>query len=296
LHTFASANAALATNPLKGMTSRQHSALTLEHANRMIDLAPERNEGHALKAASLAASKDWAGAAASIQALEQMDASLSSLEYVARVELAFGNFDKAIAIYEAILNTELLNPYARGFLIAALEMAGRRDDAWRMHEIGQELHAQWWGDSVNVLLALGRNEPVRDIEQMVGISGELQVLLAHLDDVDAIRAALLRFKSEPAKSPIDARYYAALAARLGEHDLAVEFLRTSMVDVWRSMFWAWLPVFDRTRQQDSFRDLLRESGLVTYWEQHGWPRVCEPHGADFRCDWRAYPAQTASLP
>ena len=57
------------------------------------------------------------------------------------------------------------------------------------------------------------------------------------------------------------------------------------------MFWVWLPVFDETRRADSFRALLRESGLVSYWQLHGWPAMCQPLDDDFRCDWRAYPTE-----
>jgi hypothetical protein len=147
---------------------------------------------------------------------------------------------------------------------------------------------------VNVFLALGRNEAISDVGQLVGISDELKRVLTRLDDADAIRAALTAYQRKPVKPPIEARYYAALAARLGEHDVAVDLLRTSMQEVWSGLFWMWLPVFDETRQQASFHSLLRESGLVAYWQVHGWPRSCQQLGDALRCDWRAYPA--ASVP
>ena len=60
-------------------------------------------------------------------------------------------------------------------------------------------------------------------------------------------------------------------------------------DVWTSLFWLWLPIFDETRQLESFRTLLKESGIVELWQQKGWPEVCQPSGDTFVCDWKAYP-------
>jgi DNA-binding winged helix-turn-helix (wHTH) protein/TolB-like protein len=296
LYTFASANIVLVASPLPGMSSVEHSQLALEHVGRMIELAPERSEGYALQAAALATRRDWAGVATALATLEEMHAPLPSLEYAGLVAMSLGDFDKAVAIYDASLLTEVLNPYARGFLMVALELSGRGAEAHDKYVIGQELYTQWWGESVNALLALGRNEAIGDVEQMVGISEELRQALLHHGDSEAIHAALAAYRRAPARQSIEALYYAALAAEVGEHDLAVELLRASMQGVWSNVFWVWLPVFDATRQQESFRALLRESGLVDHWQQHGWPRMCRPLEAnDFRCDWRANAvAQSAS--
>jgi hypothetical protein len=47
---------------------------------------------------------------------------------------------------------------------------------------------------------------------------------------------------------------------------------------------AWLPVFDEVRQMPEFKDLLREVGLVEYWDETSWPDVCHRVGEnDFVC-------------
>jgi len=53
-----------------------------------------------------------------------------------------------------------------------------------------------------------------------------------------------------------------------------------------------LPVFDETRKQEGFRTLLKDSGVVDYWQKNGWPDVCQPVGDSFKYDWRAYPTLT----
>jgi hypothetical protein len=115
-------------------------------------------------------------------------------------------------------------------------------------------------------------------------------LLADISDVEKVRRAVRDYNARPDKIPAEATYYSALAAYVGEHELAVELMRFSLNDVWLALHWLWLPVFDDTRKTESFRQLLRDSGMVAYWETHGWPQVCQPVDGSFECEWRVYPA------
>src|SRR5690606_29618164 len=146
-----------------------------------------------LKAVALGTSKDWEGVAEAVDTLLNMDTPLSELKYVSLLLLCLGDFDRAIEIYEANLITEPLNLYGRGFLMAALEMAGRRDDAQREYLIGEELNPVWWGDTVNVFLALGRDDALRDIDDLVGISAELKALLHRVDEPEVVRSEVFAY-------------------------------------------------------------------------------------------------------
>jgi DNA-binding winged helix-turn-helix (wHTH) protein/TolB-like protein len=289
LDTFTALNVILIATPLPGMNSRMHAELALEHANRMIALAPVRTEGYALKAAVLAAGKDWSGAAAALDIVDDMNAPQASLEFIGLVLLALGDFERAAEIYEATLVTDLINPYARGLLMTAHELTGNTEMARDKFAVGQELYEQWWGENVDVVLALGRNEAPRELQQLA-ISEELKAALAQTSNAAAVRAALDEYRASRATNPLEALYFAALAARLGEHGSAVDLLRRVTEDVGSWLFWAWLPVFDATRREPEFRQLLRDVGIVAYWEKEGWPRMCHPAGADFRCDWSASPS------
>lgn len=292
LQTFAAANLALIGSPLPGMTRAEHAKLALEHAQHMIDLAPERGEAYALKAAALASAGNWSEAASAIAAAEAMEAPLASLEYVALVEMTLGHFERAIAIYEATLDSKLINPHARGFLMVALELAGRRDEARVKYATGEDLHTHWWGDNVRVLLALGRHETRPVDSQLAGVSEALRELLQQAGDAAAVRSGVAAYRGTADKS-FEAIYYAALAARHGEHEAAIELLRAATHDAWSLLFLAWLPVFDATRHEEGFRTLLRDAGLAAYWQQHGWPQTCAPRGDDFACAWSAYPQDAA---
>lgn len=288
-YSFAAANSVLISIPLPGMTGREHFELTLQSAERMIALAPQRSEGYAQKAVALGTARDWEGVARQIELMLQVGASPADMKLVAALLMCLGDFDKAIEIYKANLVTEPVNLFGRGFLMAALELSGKREQARKEYEIGEELSPAWWGDTVNVFLALGRNEPLQDVEELVGVSSELKHLLLHADEAEVVAAGLEAYKASPNKIAAEAVYVAAIAAHSGDHESAVEVLRTALDDVWTSVFWLWLPVFDDTRQLASFRELLSESGIVEYWQQHGWPEVCQPQGDSFTCDWKAYP-------
>lgn len=288
-YTFSTVNTVMVSTPLPGMSSREHFDLGLASAEKIIEIAPERSDGYALKAVALNAQKEWHGVASTLDTLMNMGFPLSELKYVALVLLCLGEFDKAIEIYEANLVTEPLNSYGRGFLMAAYEMAGMREKSRETYAIGEELSPVWWGDTVNVFLALGRNEALSDIEEIYGISDDLRHLLLNVHDTELVKRGVSRYAAGAGKTPVESLYYAALAARSDEHELAVQLLRASLQDVWTSLFWVWLPVFDETRRLDSFKNLLNESGLPGFWRTRGWPKVCQPAGAGFDCTWQSFP-------
>lgn len=289
LLTFSSVNTVMVATPMPGMTSPEHFTLALETAERMIAIEPRRSEGYALKAVALSTRKDWAGVTAMLDQLDAMNTPPSEMHYVALIMMAMGEFDRAIEIYEDTLITQPVNFFARGFLVEALELSGRRDESYEEYATGEELSPVWWGDTVNILLALGRGDALEDVDEIIGISPDTRALLSDISDIEKVRQAVRDYNSRPDKVPVEATYYSALAAYAGEHELAVELMRYSLQDVWLALHWLWLPVFDETRELESFRELLRDSGMVAYWEQHGWPQVCQPVDASFVCEWRAYP-------
>jgi TolB-like protein len=50
-------------------------------------------------------------------------------------------------------------------------------------------------------------------------------------------------------------------------------------------FWMWGPGHRRLRQSDAFRARVRDSGMLGFWQENGWPDLCRPLGDDdFECD------------
>lgn len=281
--TFASANTVLVATPLPDMSSRAHYELALQSAEHMIELEPANSAGYELKAVALGTVADWNGVAAMNTTLERLRAPLSERKHLALLLLCLGEFEDAIAIYQANLVTEPLNFFGRGFLMAALELSGEPSAADEEYELGEELTPEWWGDQVKVFLALGREEPLEDIDELL-IPPTLKDLLHHVEDKAALRAGVEAYQASTDQFSAASLYYAAFAAKLNDQELAVDLLRATLNDVWTSLFWLWLPVFDEVRKLDSFKQLLSESGVVDYWREHGWPPVCQPLGEDFTCE------------
>jgi hypothetical protein len=76
----------------------------------------------------------------------------------------------------------------------------------------------------------------------------------------------------------------AWAAYFGDHALALRLLGDSIARLETRVWYLWLPLFDETRRQPGFEDLIRDLELVDYWREYGWPEFCRPLGeSDFEC-------------
>ena len=81
-------------------------------------------------------------------------------------------------------------------------------------------------------------------------------------------------------------YYAMIAARHGDIDLAIEFLRAEyLVDGFGAWYVVWLPQLKQVRASPKFKTFLIDLGLPDMWRETGsWGDFCEPVGErDFRC-------------
>lgn len=285
---FSTVNTVLVSNPLPGMSSRDHYRMALDSAEKLIALDPMNTKGYALKAIAMSTNKDWDQVFSMVENLLQIDAPLSNLNLVALILLCSGDYDRAIDIYRANLRTEPLNLYGRGFLMVALELAGRREESRLEFLAGEALSDFWWGDIVNIFLALGRGEQIREIDELVNLSESHRNILKKVNAGQDIRAELHAYRQTENKVSAVATHYAALAAYAGEQDLAIEFMHAALEDNWSAVFWSWLPVFDQTRKTEGFKAILVEAGLVRHWQESGWPEVCQPHADSFQCNWTAY--------
>lgn len=286
---FSYVNVVLTAVPLPGMTSEDHFNLAMRSAEKIVEVAPSDNRGYCLRAAAFGTRGDWQQVTQEVERLKAMGIALSEMRFYAPILLSLGDFEGAIEILEANLMLEPVNLHGRGFLMAAYEMAGQPHRARREYLLGEELNPIWWGDTVNVFLALGRNEPLTDLDQLP-IPQELRMLLENLDDREHATRAVADYHARTVKTPAESIYYSAIASRLGQYTLAMDLMRDAVDEVWLSLHWVWLPIFDEMRQLPSFRELLIDAGIVAHWDRHGWPPVCRRTSGDdeFQCDWRAY--------
>ena len=157
-------------------------------------------------------------------------------------------------------------------------------------ELGEELNPEWWGDTVNVFLAMGRDEAITEIAGLTGISNETKQVLQDMADgkLQLVRQALDEYSPAQASDSVELIYYSAIAAYSGNQELAVVLMEDAVSEVGLNIHWAWLPVFDEMRKRDSFKELVEKIGLADYWRENGWPPYCRPVNQSFTCDTGAY--------
>jgi hypothetical protein len=57
------------------------------------------------------------------------------------------------------------------------------------------------------------------------------------------------------------------------------------IKLWSPTYPYWAQAYGVLRKTERFKALLRNTGMVEYWRDHGWPDLCRPQGADdFVCD------------
>ena len=75
------------------------------------------------------------------------------------------------------------------------------------------------------------------------------------------------------------------AAYYGDQQFALKAMTDSASVTPIQIGLVWRPVFKEMRKLDGFKNLLRELGIVAYWQKYGWPTYCKPAGDDdFECE------------
>jgi hypothetical protein len=74
------------------------------------------------------------------------------------------------------------------------------------------------------------------------------------------------------------------SAYFGDPDFALDVLEDTIRLNAQNTLHLWLPAMREVRRLPRFRELVREIGLVDYWQEFGWSDLCRPVGAsDFEC-------------
>lgn len=274
LYNYARVNYFLASSPVEGMNTAAHVKQGLESAERLIELAPQSPKGYVLKAVALANRSDWEGAMSEVKRLQNSGAPLRDLQLLSPLLMTLGEHRTTIGILEASLQTDPLNSNDRGFLMAAFEAVGNSVQARLEYATGDELMSDWWGDTVNIFLSLGRGEPIANPESISSAEIRSLVETFNAGEHASVIAELHARQDDVTPRSSVFVHYAAMAAVLGEDALAIAYLRRAVELVPTHLHWMWLPVFSEARQHPDMRELLESSGVLAYWERHGAPEIC----------------------
>jgi len=129
---------------------------------------------------------------------------------------------------------------------------------------------------VEPINSFGRGELPDDMSGIEGTSFEIRELLKAIraGDDDVVSASFRAAEFEQPRTSSVLVHYAAVAATLGKHDLAIRLMNRAAQTLPVHLHWLWQPVFREAWQHPEMKRLLRENGLMAYWERHGAPEIC----------------------
>jgi TolB-like protein/DNA-binding winged helix-turn-helix (wHTH) protein len=205
-----------------------------------------------------------------------------------------GRVEEALSIAQRGQSADPLNPDRAATLAMAYALLGRHEAAeaslehyWTLQLPPGEWDTYAWTiemqapQTVESLMAL--------CQRLVRSDPSLRPLLAPVIDAlpdteAALGAVEAQFESGAGAHPNRFEILAALAAQLGDRDLALRIWRHELDGTRLRLMRIWGPVYADMRRLPGFADLMTRIGLPPYWREFGWPDRCRPAGAsDFDC-------------
>ena len=266
-----------------GAHAAEHQALGAQAARRAVELDPTLGSAHAALGFALFTLGDWSGSEAAFRTALTLGVPLGDMPEYSVLQLSVGNFAYARDILQKARESDPRNPSALAFPIMANALLGEWEMAKEQYELGTRLFKPWvLGDTLMTYLLVGRNE--LDAARRIPPSSELDAFM--LANLDTPQAALLELRRIYGGGDLVARGgVGPWAAYFGDSALALEAIRASATRQGGILMYVWLPQFAKARRLPQFKTLMRDVGVVAYWQEYGWPAVCRPRGTnDFECD------------
>jgi hypothetical protein len=186
---------------------------------------------------------------------------------------------------EELLEVDQLNEDLLGFLTVTHEIMADPVGADDVYRRGTLLYDPWeFGDLVGMWIRLGRERSESPYDEGE-VLAPFAAFAAHEAQPERALALIQRAAHDPAtQASTIIGSLSVWAAHYGDDRLALELLSRSLHGSALHAYIAWLPVFGDVRRLPEFKQLVREIGLVDYWQATGWPDVCRPLGSDdFDC-------------
>ena len=209
---------------------------------------------------------------------------------VPELHAAVGYNGKALQAAIEVQKRDLLNPTTSVYVMTSYSSLGNTQAVLREYARGKALFPDALGfvnTAALCLLGHGDGEQAREIVRNDLISNPLYTTV--LSDTATVEKSLSELRGfyvdDAYATPFGRINIAALAAFLGDQQLAMRAIKASLDESTVPVIMIWQPVFREVRQLDEFKAYMREIGLVAYWQQYGWPDLCKPIGEDdFECE------------
>jgi TolB-like protein len=265
-----------------GVEADAERTAAIEASEIAVRLDAESGRAQASLSLSLGQDGDWIGSELAARRAVALGATPDN----AMVKIAVADFKSAVALLEQNLRVDPMNHYSAGLLLGAYNALGDQAARRRHWERGEQLFDYWFGWELEPVMRLGDD----DREFLRARAPDLpawRIGIANFDSPAEGIAAIQAFtEANPAvRSATALRYWSAWAAYFGEPKLSLQWLREATELQATSVMTSWAPLYKDVRREPGFKDLLRDFGVVEYWERFGWPDICRRIDAnDFECN------------
>jgi TolB-like protein len=236
---------------------------------------------------------DWSEAEAQYrQALAIGDLGTRGTDY-GLLKLVVGHLEEAREQLEAQKTRDPLNDSLAGFLAATYDSVGDRQAAFAEYTRGSTLIRNWISGGFNFAITNhgiaeyvpGANGPPAFGPFQNVATALVRPIIENWTDPPTALAAVRKAYAALDTVPATARSLIRLtlgsaAARFGDPELALKAFEDSMQWSPEQLYLIWRPVFRDMRQLPRFKQFARDTGLVAYWREYGWPDLCRPVGED----------------
>jgi TolB-like protein len=252
--------------------------------DRSIEIDPDLPEAHNVAGSFALGQGDWLRAQAEMDKAIALGGSID----VSLLPASVGHIDKALRAAIEVQQSDPLNVAASSFVMVAYSSLGDTQAVLREYARGKVFFpdATGFADTA-VLCLLGHGNGEQAMEIVRNDFPKDSWYTPFFNDTATVEQSLSelrRFYADDAAMPMGRIIIAALAAFLGDQQLAMRAIKASLDETTFPISFIWQPVFRDVRQLDEFKDYMREIGLVEYWRQYGWPDLCQPvREDDFEC-------------
>ena len=255
-------------------------------ARQAIELDPRHDGGYASLATILAMRSEWTETHDLFAKALAIDPNNPEALYrYGQLLNVVGRLGESLRVYEQLRTLEPLVPIYRIQTAGQMYFNGRNQGAIALLEATpddsparfyRELYlarayaaSGRFADSADALLAL-RGEPQASLEAI-----EVAAELIRAPRVSESPAALLALGD-----------LSFVYAYVGGEDRLLEGIERSFaIGAIGTQMTFWSPAWAPARKTERFKAFVRDTGLVDYWRERGWPDLCLPQGdADFVCD------------
>jgi len=261
-----------------------------EAALKSIEAAPKLAEGYDALGFINNITGNWADARrAFLQSFDlRIEPSIRMMQNFAGFYSDVGYLDKMRDLLEKIIEKDPLNTWIRYSYISYLGMKGDFQRAEAEDSYCKILFGDLWNIHADWAITWVRLGYDNDISRDRVLYSEpiTDTATGYLDSPQKGLQKLRRiFDEDENLKTNNFGDMAIWAAYFGDPEFAMDAMERACRMNVSSAGFIWHAVFREIRQTSRFKELVREIGLVDFWNDFGWPDLCKPTGdGDFKCD------------